>query len=52
MDRKETDEKVSVIQSQKDILEGMEANLSDFALFLIFLRKIWQSILLQNSVRK
>ncbi len=39
MDRKETDEKVSVIQSQKDILEGMEANLSDFALFLTVMKR-------------
>lgn len=39
MDRKETDENVSVIQLQKDILEGMEANLSDFALFLTVMKR-------------
>lgn len=39
MNRKETDEKVTVIQPQKDIMEGMEANLSDFALFLTVMKR-------------
>ena len=39
MNRKETDEKVTVIQPQKDIMEDMEANLSDFALFLTVMKR-------------
>ncbi len=39
MNRREADEEITAIQPQKDILEDMEANLSDFALFLTVMKR-------------